>query len=239
VAEPFYLGKLEVTREQYNRFDPSHDNGTLDQRHKDHTTPGYPANGPGMPVIRVSWEQAAAFCRWMAERTRIPCTLPTETEWEWACRAGRSTEFHFGGLDDDFAPFANLADLSVKRLAVTGVNPTPIANPNQYQDYLPKEERFDDGKRLMCEAGLFEPNPWGLCDMHGNVWEWTLSDHLDVPAGAIRPDGGRKTVRGGSWRDRPRRATAAFRLGYRPYQRVFNVGFRVKIAPSEPHEERH
>jgi len=239
VAEPFYLGRLEVTREQFSRFDPLHDNGTLDQRHKDHTTPGYPANGPLMPVIRVSWEQAAAFCRWMAERTGIPCTLPTETEWEWACRAGGSMEFHFGGLDDDFAPFANLADLSVKRLAVTGVNPSPIANPNQYQDYLPKEERFDDGKRLMCEVGLFEPNPWGLFDMHGNVWEWTLSDHGDVPAGADPLAGAKKTVRGGSWRDRPRRATSAFRLGYRPYQRVFNVGFRVKLAPIAPQEERH
>ncbi len=237
IEKPFYIGKTEVTLKQFACFDSEHHNGFLDQRHKDHTTPGYPVHKPSMPVIRVSWDQAMAYCRWLESVTGQACSLPTEAEWEWACRAGAETAFHYGTAETDFAPFANLADASTSRLAVTGVNPHPIANPNQYQDYLPKEARFDDGERLMAEAGKYQPNAWGLNDMHGNVWEWTLSSYRSYP---YRADDGRndgvtrddKVVRGGSWRDRPIRARAGFRLAYRPYQRVFNVGFRI-VLPAE------
>jgi formylglycine-generating enzyme required for sulfatase activity len=236
IEEPFYLGMLEVTRAQYSRFDPTHDNGYLDQHHKDHTTPGYPANADGDPVIRVSWREAIAFCAWLTEQTGRACTLPTEAQWEWACRAGTDSPFSWGGLDDDFAPFANLADASIKRLAVTGINPQPIANPNQYEDFLPKEIRFDDGERLMTGVGRYAPNAWGLHDMHGNVWEWTRSRYAPYPW--CGDDGrndltgeGERVVRGGSWSDRPRFARSAYRLAYRPYQGVHNVGFRVLVSP--------
>jgi formylglycine-generating enzyme required for sulfatase activity len=226
------MGRFEVTCAQYRCFDPRHSNGYHDQRHKDHTTPGYPADGPNKPVIRVTWQEALAFCGWLSEKTGQKCTLPTEAQWEWACRAGRSAPFHYGTLDTDFSPFANLADRSVKRLAVSGVNPQPIANPNAYQDFLPKEGRFDDGERLMAETGRYAPNAFGLHDMHGNVWEWTRTDYRPYPYS--ENDGRnslslevRKVVRGGSWRDRPKRARSATRLPYRTYQPVFNVGFRV------------
>ena len=208
-----------------------------DRRHKDHTTPGYPADKPENPVIRISWEEALAFCRWFYRTTGETCTLPTEAEWEWACRAGADTPFCYGSLDDDFSSHANLADASTSLLAVTGVNPKPIVNPNQYQDFLPKEDRFNDGERLMTAAGKYGSNAFGICDMHGNVWEWTLSAYAPYP---YRADDGRndlalapdRVVRGGSWRDRPKRARAGYRLAYRPYQRVFNVGFRV-VLPIE------
>jgi formylglycine-generating enzyme required for sulfatase activity len=236
IDEPFYMARFEVTCAQYGRFDPGHFNGYHDQRHKDHTRPGYLAHGPNRPVIRISWQDAMAFCAWLSRQTGYTCTLPTEAQWEWACRAGTDTPFFYGDLETDFAPFANLADVSTRKLAVTGIDPQPIPNPNQYLDYLPKEARFNDGQRVMADVGLYEANPWGLHDMHGNVCEWTRSDYRPYPyrAGDGRNEGSEsisKVVRGGSWRDRPKLARSAWRQDYRPYQRVYNVGFRVVVQP--------
>jgi formylglycine-generating enzyme required for sulfatase activity len=179
----------------------------------------------------VSWDEALAFCDWLKQRAGTACTLPTEAQWEWACRAGAETPFFYGGMDADFSKWANLADESIKKLAVHGIDPSPIPNPNQYQDFVPKDGRFNDNERIVTDAGKYQPNPWGLLDMHGNVAEWTLSNYARYPYA----DDGRndpasrenKVVRGGSWRDRPYRATASYRLHYKPYQKVFNVGFRV------------
>ena len=177
-----------------------------------------------------------AFCEWLSEEIGFECTLPTEAEWEWACRAGTATPLSFGDLDADFSSFANLADASTSKLAVTGVDPHPIANPNQYQDYLPKDARYDDGHRMMADVRQYQPNAWGLHDMHGNVAEWTRTDYRHYPyeGGDGRNDvtsRADKVVRGGSWRDRPKLARSAWRYGYRPYQRVYNVGFRIVVKP--------
>lgn len=233
IAQPFYMGATEVTCEQYARFDSGHFNGYHDQRHKDHTRPGYAAHGPDRPVIRVSWEDAMAFCQWLSAETGYECSLPTEAEWEWACRAGTDTPFHYGDMDSDFSAWANLADISTRKLAVTGVDPKPIANPNEYLDFLPKDARFNDGEILMCDVGKYEPNAWGLHDMHGNVCEWTLSDYLPYPDIDDAPASGQsdKVVRGGSWRDRPGNARSSWRMGYRRYQCIYNVGFRVVVHP--------
>ncbi|MHC4405792.1 MAG: formylglycine-generating enzyme family protein, partial [Planctomycetota bacterium] len=95
-----------------------------------------------------------------------------------------------------------------------------------------KDGRFDDGSFASVDVGGYRPNPWGLHDVHGNVWEWTRTafrpypydehDGRNDPAAA-----GERVVRGGSWYDRPKRCRSAFRLAYPPYQPVFNVGFRV------------
>lgn len=232
IGESFWMATTEVTNAQYQQFDPTHDNGFIDQQNKDHTTPGYSVQDPAMPVIRVSWNDAVAFCRWLSERIGEPCTLPTEAQWEWACRAGSADPFSYGTFDTDFSAYANLADLSVRRLAVAGINPQPIENPSPYEDFLPKDARFDDGERIMTTAGRYRPNPWGLYDMHGNASEWTLSAYRVYPYvendGRNDPAaGGRRVVRGGSWFDRPKRARAGFRLAYEPWQPVYNVGFRV------------
>ena len=235
VDAPFWMGVTEVTNRQFRQFDPTHDSGFLDQHHKDHTRPGYAVSDPDLPVIRITWEQAMAFCAWLSQQTGRHFTLPTEAQWEWACRAGTATASYFGDRDSDFSTQANLADSSMRLLAVTGVDPQPIKNPNPYQDFLPKDARYDDGEKLMATVGRYLPNPWGLQDMHGNVAEWTLSLYRPYPYQA--DDGrndvaahGKRVVRGGSWKDRPKRASSAFRLPYQPWQPVFNVGFRVVCA---------
>ncbi len=232
VERPFWMGVTEVTNAQYHRFNPQHDSGYIDQHHKDHTRPGYTAHAPDSPVIRVTWEEAMAFCAWLSEQTSLHCTLPTEAQWEWACRAGADTPFWYGDGDTDFSAFANLADQSISLLAVSGVDPQPIKNPSRYQDFLPKDDRFNDGAKIMTAVASYQPNPWGLHDMHGNVAEWTLSAYRPYPY--VEDDGrndpaatGRRVARGGSWFDRPHRARATFRLAYEPWQPVFNVGFRV------------
>lgn len=234
IEVPFWLGVTEVTNQQYKRFNSLHDSRYIDQHHKDHTTPGYPANKPEQPVIRISWTDAMAFCEWLSGLSGEACTLPTEAQWEWACRAGSAEAMFFGDFDTDFSRFANLADASKRLLAVSGVNPQPIPNPTPFQDFLPKDSRFNDGEPIVCEVGKYEANPWGLKDMHGNVAEWTLTAYRPYPY--IGNDGRnahdaeeKKVVRGGSWSDRPHRAHAAFRQAYHPWQGVYNVGFRVAI----------
>ena len=234
IETPFWMGVTEVTNAQYARFDPEHDSRFIDQHNKDHTTPGYPANEPNQPVIRISWHEARAFSEWLAGQSGEACSLPTEAQWEWACRAGSAEAMSYGGLDTDFAGFANLADASVQRLAVAGINPQPIPNPSPFMDFLPKDARFDDGERLMCDAGRYAANSWGLKDMHGNVCEWTLSAYRPYPyadqdgRNDVKEDV-KRVVRGGSWSDKPVRARAAFRVPYQPWQAVYNVGFRVMI----------
>jgi len=162
------------------------------------------------------------FCRWLSRETGEDFTLPTEAEWEYACRAGTATPLFYGSEDADFSGVANLADKNVAHLRDYS-HSSKLA-------WMPRDDRFDDGHMVTAPVGTYEPNPWGLCDMHGNACEWTRSAYGPHRETDIRSDAaatGRRVVRGGSWRDRPRRARSAFGLSYRPWQGVFNVGFRV------------
>jgi len=232
VEQSFWMAVFEVTNEQFQRFDPSHHNGYLNQHHKDHTKPGYSIDGLNFPAVRISWDRAMAFCSWLSDQTGEDFTLPTEAQWEWACRAGADSCLSHGGIEDDFSEYANLADVSIKRLAVHGVDPKPIPDPDPYMAFLPLEDRFNDGNEIMCEVGQYQANVWGLHDMHGNAAEWTSSLYWPYPYDSRdgredRNAEGMRVVRGGSWLDRPYRATSAYRIPYQPWQGVFNVGFRV------------
>ena len=234
IERPFWIGATEVTLQQYQRFDPLHKNGYYDMHYKDQVKPGYLMDFPQKPVIRVSWKEAMQFCRWLSSRTGRKVTLPTEAQWEWACRAGAASPMYYGGVDTDFSATANLADASLSRLAVSGVNPQPIPNPDKFWDFVPKDARFNDGEVHLADVGKYRPNIWGLYDMIGNVAEWTLDNYRPYPyqPNASRFDEqneGRKVVRGGSWADRPKEARAASRLDYPAWQKVYNVGFRVVI----------
>jgi len=230
IESPFWMGKFEVTNEQYGAFDPSHDSRL---EHGDFLQfsireRGYPVNGPRQPVVRVSWVRAMDFCRWLSKKTGEKFTLPTEAQWEYACRAGTDTPLYYGPVDTDYSHWANLADATLKKMEKLGWNLPYAAVP----PWRPADERFDDKSRVSADAGSYRPNAWGLYDMHGNVCEWTRSTYRPYP---YREDDGRnapspkdrKVVRGGSWYDRARRARSAFRLSYHAYQSVYDVGFRV------------
>jgi formylglycine-generating enzyme required for sulfatase activity len=222
IERTFWMGRFEVTNAQYACFDPDHDSRHESRHGYQFGRLGYPLYELDQPVVRVSWQQADAFCRWLSQRTGQKFSLPTEEQWEWACRAGSDSAFSFGDRDSDYSSHANLGDVRLMEYAACTArgNYTKaevIDNPGAYDDWVPRDTRFDDGHFLSAPVGSYLPNAWGLHDMHGNVWEWTRSSS---PAG-------RMIVRGGSWRDRPHRATASYRLDYRPYHQVFNVGFRV------------
>lgn len=235
IARPFWMGTTEISLRQYQQFDPNHRNGYYDMHYKDQVKPGYLMDGPDLPVIRVSWLQAAAFCQWLSARSGKQVRLPTEAQWEWACRAGTATPMFYGDLNSDFSAYANLADASLSKLAVSGVDPQPIENPDRFWDFVPKEARFNDGVVHLAEVGHYRANPWGLHDMIGNVAEWATDDYRPYP---YRPDAAPepvskdslKVVRGGAWSERPKEARASSRWDYPAWQRVYNVGFRVVVV---------
>lgn len=230
IAKPFWMGATEISLEQYQQFNPNHRNGYYDKHYKDQVNPGYLMDSPKLPAIRVSWNEAMAFCQWLSAKTGKKVTLPSESQWEWACRAGTGSPMYYGGLDTDFSKFANLADASLSKLAVTGIDPQPMDNPDKFWDYVPKEARFNDGVLLLADIGRYQPNAWGLQDMIGNVAEWTREDYQPHPGQtATVTDKASKTVRGGSWNERPKESRASSRVDYPAWQRVYNVGFRVVI----------
>ncbi len=227
IREPFWISRTEITNAQYALFDPRHDSRfehrgswIFGQKYL-----GWPLNKPDQPVVRVSWLEAMSFCRWLSDKLGIEATLPTEAQWEYACRAGSATPLFFGGLNSDFSQWANMADRSIKLLAYDSWPPRP-------PDIAPRDDRFDDGYLVTAPVGSYRPNAWGLYDMHGNAAEWTRTLYRPYP---YREDDGRNSfiatgryvVRGGSWRDRPKRCRSSFRLAYQAYQKVFDVGFRV------------
>ncbi len=237
VDQSFWMGVCEVTHEQYRCFDPQHESGYYIKRYpKGDNGKGAPLDGPRQPVVRVSWERAIDFCRWLSGRTGRDFTLPTESQWEWACRSGSSLPMSYGGPDADFSEWANMADGSFAQRI--GSQKTGGLTHFVIEGARLADNRFDDGKMVTAPVGTYRPNAWGLFDMHGNVAEWTLSTYGPYARrgnDASSTSSGRKVVRGGSFFDPPRRCRSAYRVAYPSWRRVFNVGFRVVcLAESLP-----
>lgn len=218
----FWMGANEVTLAQYRQFDQNYKNGVYDMHYKDQVRPGYDMDvNLQFPVIRVSYEKALLFCDWLSKKTGKKVSLPTEEQWEYAAKAGSNSDFFFGDVGTDFAPYANLADTTIKELAVKGIDPQPIKNPSKWMDFVPRDPQWNDKVLHLAPVGQYKANNFGLYDMIGNVAEWTSSSWDDKTNS--------KVVRGGSWRDRPKRATSTWRFGYPQWRPVYNVGFRVII----------
>ena len=222
IDKPFFLGRTEITNEQYARFDPKHDSRieTGDFIHFSPGEQGWSLSHPTQPVVRASWNQATAFCRWLSQKTGKKVALPTEAQWEYAACGGTNspqTPFWYGTLDTDFSPYANLSDISNQRISDFGW----LDRSNTIPAWRPANARVNDHSRVSAPVGSYAPNALGLFDMHGNISEWVA----DAPDDA--PD--HRLVKGGSWYDPPHRARTAFKQRYLAEQQVFDVGFRVIV----------
>jgi formylglycine-generating enzyme required for sulfatase activity len=162
------------------------------------------------PVKCVSWYDVQAFVKWLSEKEKKSYRLPTEAQWEYACRAGTTTAFAGGDISELGCGYnAALHGMGVY-CGNSGWRTHPVAQ-----------------KR---------PNAWGLYDMHGNVWEWCLDWKGPYPAGhVVDPVGAEKgtarVARGGSWDDRARRCRSAFSGRLAPNGRSHRLGFRLTLVP--------
>jgi formylglycine-generating enzyme required for sulfatase activity len=175
-------------------------------------------------VVNVSWNDAVAYCKWLSMYEGKSYRLPTEAEWEFACRAGTSTPYSFGGKAG--AKYhANMADKSLKKKL----------DPKAYKDF--QFAGWDDKYPFTAPVGSFRPNGWGLYDTHGNVWQrcrdcydakFYKAEEAEDPECTV---GDRRVMRGGSWLGDPTGCRAAGRFGCAPTGRVGHVGFRVVCVP--------
>ena len=232
IKKSYWIAETELTNEQYKALVPEHDSRIIGQFWKDHTTAGLPANLPKQPAIRISWEEAMKYCEELSKTTGLEIKLPTEAQWEWAAKCGSDKAFWYGDTDSDFAEYENLADASLSKMAVSGINPTPMSKNDpwfKYYDYIPKNPNVNDGNMIVCDVASYRANPWGLYDIYGNVAEWTRSEYVKYPLTKNKDTNLEKVVRGGSWMDRPKYSTANTRKSFLPWQKVYNVGIRLVI----------
>ena len=205
----FFIGQTAVTQAQWQVVAgwPKHQ---LELKDK----PSH-SQGANRPVEQVSWDEAEEFCRRLSVRTGLDYTLPSEAQWEYACRAGTTTPFSFGEtLTPDLANY-------------NGDN-TYASGPKGIHSYM------------TSEVGSFPANGWGLHDMHGNVWEWCLdlwhATYKEAPADGkawMLGGGPHRLLRGGSWLNLPRLCRSAYRFNNRPGHRSDGIGFRVCCLPQD------
>ncbi|MBI3849009.1 MAG: SUMF1/EgtB/PvdO family nonheme iron enzyme [Verrucomicrobia bacterium] len=208
ITRPFFLGVYEVSNAEFEQFDPSH--------HALRGKLGFSTND-NEAVVFVSWEEAKAFCDWLSVREGKSYRLPTEAEWEFACRAATTTHFSTG----DTLP------------AQYQKNPTNC--------WYPDPNRPNPGDVQSLVVGQTPPNPWGLYDMHGNVEEWChdwygpyVAEAQTDPVG--RADALAKVTRGGSHSTFAFHLRSENRMGALPEDKSWYIGFRVVMAdlPATP-----
>lgn len=208
ITTGFWLSKHEVTQSQWEQVTGT----TFDEQMEKTDRPMDFGQGARYPMYYVNWDEAEQFCQKLTvrERTagRLPAgweyRLPTEAQWEYACRAGTTTATAFGD------------QLTSKQASIYDV---------------------DSARRLTAmEVGSYAGNAWGLCDMHGNVWEWCRDWYTDKLPGGKNPEAvakaTKRVIRGGCWSDSSAGCGSAIREGCAPDMRSI-VGFRVAAVRVE------
>jgi formylglycine-generating enzyme required for sulfatase activity len=202
LSQPFYMGIFEVTNAQYEQFDPEHRKlrGKLGFAKEDDEA-----------VVFVSWHDAVRFCEWLSKKEDRPYRLPTEAEWEYACRAGTTTPFH------------------------TGETLPKAFHKNVKESWYPARYGKEAEEVVPLTVGKTPPNAWGLYDMHGNVEEWCHDWYGPYEKGEQtdpvgRADGLFRVTRGGSHSTLLYYLRSANRLGNVPEDRHWLIGFRVVLG---------
>ncbi|MEH1789275.1 MAG: SUMF1/EgtB/PvdO family nonheme iron enzyme [Nostoc sp.] len=214
--QPFFMGKFPVTQSQWKAV------AALPKVSIDLNPDPSNFKGANRPVEQVSWDDAIEFCARLSKKTEKTYRLPSEAEWEYACRAGRTTPFYFGEtITTDLANYQG-----------TDWDYQGKVYPGNYAQG-PKGEY----REQTTDVGKFPANPFGLFDMHGNIWEWCLDEWHGNYNGApkdgstwlVDNDNQNRLLRGGSWDDLPRDCRSANR-GYNARDIVNDsVGFRVVV----------
>ena len=239
--DAFYLDKYEVTNKLFQKFvrETGYETTAEEEGRAAAVTSGgqwevipganwrkpeggetvFESNREEHPVVSVSWYDAEAYCLWADKR------LPTEAEFEYAGRAGTRTIYWWGDGNPGSQRVANIADESAKR---------------QFPD-LPIMAGYNDGYERSAPVVSFDPNPWGLQDMIGNVSEWTADWFAEdyyrnsPEQNPIGPLSGKyKVLRGGSWHNGPLGVRSAYRRNSQPGYRYDHFGYRCAKTPSAP-----
>jgi formylglycine-generating enzyme len=241
ISRPFYLGAYLVTVGQFRRFVESSGyktdaeanikeggEGFDAKKNKFIADPRFSWRNVGFdqtddyPVLNVSWNDAVAFCKWLSQQEGKTYRLPTEAEWEYACRAGTTTRYSNGDDPELLTEVANLAD-------ATYSHRFPVARCAIHAN---------DGFIFTSPVGRFRPNRFGLFDMHGNAAQWCVdwyahnyyeSCPLDEPPGP--PAGNQRVCRGGYWSGGPLESRSAFRNADPPLTASTRTGFRIALTP--------
>jgi formylglycine-generating enzyme required for sulfatase activity len=219
IPEPFLMGKYPVTQAQWQRV------ATMPQQKRSLKNVKPIFKGANLPIESVSWLDAEEFCLRLSNYSNHRYRLPSEAEWEYACRAGTTSAFHFGETID--TKLANYRGTDNKEMKWSGSYGR--GNPGEYQEKT-------------TPVGIFDANDFGLYDMHGNVWEW-CADHYNSSYQQTPKDGSAwvnptaeknssRVLRGGSWLDDPYDCRSAYRYGYNAGVRIDYGGFRVVYSPA-------
>jgi formylglycine-generating enzyme required for sulfatase activity len=218
----FFLAQTPITQAQWRQVaDWKPNKGERAWSKKLNPDPSH-FKGDQRPVESVSWEDAIEFCRRLSQRTGRRYTLPSEAQWEYACRAGTTTPFYCGSTIS-----------------------TKLANYDGNEVY--GDGAKGDSRQQTTDVASFPANPWGLHDMHGNVWEWCADNWHGNYEGA--PEDGNawfdeeakdnensmkgRLLRGGSWYGNPRFCRSADRNDGHPDGRNVDFGFRVCCLPQD------
>jgi formylglycine-generating enzyme len=244
IAKGFYLGAFHVTVGQFRQFvkETRYVTGIESYKYgingwtpylnvdKDSSSrwtwrdPGF-RQGEDYPVVDVNWYDALAFCRWLTRKEGKSYRLPTEAEWEYACRAGTTGRYCNGDDPEKLAEVGNIADKSFAE----GLRHTP-----PYERDKPDAIRAGDGYMYTSPVGKFKPNAWGLYDMHGNAMQWCDN-------GPVRPGSDQRPTRGSSWASGPVDARCSCHGSAWGYAANGWVGFRVvrEADPPAPRKRGH